>query len=77
MSYPKLKNDKVKLNTESVSNSEPERPGTLVIEREDESPTRQEISEIIKSSKPLARPEVRRELREILQTFIKKHSTEE
>ena len=67
MSYPKLKNDKVKLNTESVH----------VIEREDESPTRQEISEIIKSSKPLARPEVRRELREILQTFIKKHSTEE
>ena len=72
MSYPKLKNDKVKLN-----NSEPERRGTHVIEREDESPTRQEISEIIKSSKPLARPEVRRELREILQTFIKKHSTEE
>ena len=73
VSYPKLKADKVKLKEEEI-NFERERPGTFIIETEEESPTRQEITDIINSSKPLARPEVRRELREILISFLERHS---
>ena len=74
VSYPKLKSDRTKLKEESEVDFERERPGTFIIETEEESPTRQEITEVINSSKPLARPEVRRELREILISFIEKHS---
>ena len=74
MSYPKLRSERAKLKEESEVDFERERPGTFIIETEEESPTRQEITEIINSSKPLARPEVRRELREILTSFIEKQT---
>ena len=73
VSYPKLKGDKVKVKEEEI-NFERERPGTFIIETEEETPTRQEITDIINSSKPLARPEVRRELRETLISFLERHS---
>ena len=85
VSYPKLKNDKAKVKLESEPDFEATRPGTYVVteageerkerEREREAPTRQDIAQIINNSPALARPQLRRELREIIETFINKHSS--
>ena len=77
MSYPKLKTDKGKGKSESGIDFEAARPGTYrVIEAGDEreAPTREDLSQIINSSPALARPQLRRELRQIIETFINKHS---
>ena len=86
MSYPKLKNDKSKVKSDSGPDFEASRPGTYVIEageevkegekeREREAPTRQDIAQIINNSPALARPQIRRELRQIIETFINKQSS--
>ena len=68
MSYPKLK-------TERRKREEGEMCGIDAGE-ERESPTREQICELIRTSAVLCRPGIRRELRQIIQTFINKHSSE-
>ena len=72
MSYPRLKTEKGKARPESET-------GTYVIEaggEEEEAPTREDLAQIINNSQALARPQLRRELREIIETFINKHSSQ-
>lgn len=74
VSYPKLKAEKGKARPESGESE----TGTYVIEagEEEGTPTRQDIAQIISNSPALSRPELRRELRQIIQTFINKHSSQ-
>ena len=83
MSYPRLKTEKGKGKSESGIDFEAARPGTYKVteavderERERETPTRQDIAQIINNSPALARPQLRRELREIIETFINKQSSQ-
>ena len=80
MSYPKLKNDKGKVKSDSGPDFDATRPGTYNVieageEGERETPTRQDIAQIINTSPALARPHLRRELRQIIETFINKQSS--
>ena len=77
MSYPKLKTERGKVKpAEAGIDFDASRPGTFLIEagEEREAPTREDLSQIINSSPALARPQLRRELRQIIETFINKHS---